>query len=140
MTPTRMTWEAVKDELHREYQSHDGYLPHHAERTWAPRMGVKPTSLRTRFTNDLKRVRDEHWRYRLPASDLSLIDGSRSASDAFDLLRAAGRPVPPFAVFVYALWSVQRPDARGIEEAFDRCLGCRHDGDRRRAERALKRA
>jgi hypothetical protein len=133
-----MTWEAVKDELYREYQNHDGYLPHHAERTWAPRMGVKPNSLRTRFTNDLKRVCEEHWRYRPSPSDLALIDGTRSPSDAFELLRAAGRTVPPFAAFVYAFWSARRPGPRSLEETFDRCLGCRQDDDRWRAERGLK--
>src|SRR5450759_322050 len=113
MIDERLTWLDVRPELYGEYEAHDGYLPHHAEREWAPRMGIKPNSLRTRFTNDLGHVCDELWDYGLAADDLALIKGIRPAFAAYERLRSAGRPVPPFPAFLGALWSTVEPDMFG---------------------------
>ncbi len=125
MTPFRMTWQAVRDELDRDYAAHDGYLPHHAERKWAPRLGIKPNSVRSRFTNDLKRENMAHSSYRLTPLDLALIAGTPSSSKAFDQLRLAGRNLPPFGPFVQALWSARRPDMATFQATMDRCPDCR---------------
>lgn len=125
MTPFRMTWQAVRAALYQEYETHEGYLPHHAEREWAPRLGIKPNSLRSRFTHDLRREEKAHSSYRLAPLDLALIAGIPSSFKAFERLRLAGRTLPPFAAFVQALWSVRRPDMATFQAALDRCQECR---------------
>jgi hypothetical protein len=132
-----MTWWAVRDALYQEYQDHDGYLPHHAEREYAPRMGIKPNSLRTRFTNDLKRVCEQHPAYGLTPADLALIESTHSLSEAYEMLKAARSSVPPFPVFLDAMHALRRPDVEGIERAFDRCVACKRDRNQWRAERGL---
>lgn len=139
MTDERLTWNEVRPELHREYEAHDGYLPHHAEREWAPRMGIKPNSLRTRFTNDLRAVCDEHWGYRLTTDDLAMIQGVRTAFAAYERLRSAGRPVPPFPAFVQALWSDIRPEPAVMEAMTRRCWKCQQHEQQWKAARSLAR-
>lgn len=41
------------------------------------------------------------------------------------MLLAAGRTVPPYPAFLDAVYAVRRPDAKGIQRAFDRCVACR---------------
>ena len=127
MDNDRMTWQDVRLELYREYQVHDGYLPHHAEREWAPRLGIKPNTLRTKFTTDLGRICAEHANYRLSKGDMALIKRIPGSHQAYERLRSRGRAVPPFADFVQALWRARSPSSEVIYAAFARCKACMHD-------------
>jgi hypothetical protein len=122
-----LAWPAVRAELYREYEAHDGYLPHHAERELAPRLAVKPASLRTRFTNDLRELCAAFGTYALTADDVVLLKGMASASACYRRLLEAGRSLPPFGAFVYALWRAVDPRSLDVGAAMRSCTQCRGD-------------
>ena len=99
-------------------------IPAMAERELAPKLAAKPASLRTRFTNDLRELSAAYRAYALTADDVALLEGLASASACYRRLLDAGRPVPPFGAFVYALWSAVDPRSLDVGAAMRSCSKC----------------
>lgn len=100
--PSHAEWQTAIDELLDEQELH-GWLPYHVVEQTAARLGVRPTSLETRFDQAVRQlVQAAGWRF--APQRYAIVVQARHFADAYRRLIASGVNVP-YAVVERAIWT-----------------------------------